>query len=371
MAQKRDYYDVLGVSRSASDDEIKKAYRKLAKKYHPDINKADDAEQKFKEVQEAYDVLKDKQTRATYDQFGHAAFDSPGGQQGGFGGFSGFQDVDLGDIFGSFFGGGRSSRQPSGPSRGQNSLSRVKISFMDAVNGRDIELNITYDERCSNCKGSGANTAADIVTCSTCGGSGTVISQQQTLFGTMRSQSTCRDCQGSGKQIKEKCHTCSGEGYNRTKTNLTVKIPAGINQGQRIRIAGKGQRGYNGGENGDLFIEIHIDPHEFFRRENDDIYLTIPLDFVDAALGSEIEIPTVYDTVKMKVPAGTQPGTTLRLNGKGIKGMKSGKAGDQFVKIEVETPTSLNRKEKAALEQFKKTSKKTSAYDKFKRRFKK
>ena len=369
MAEKRDYYDVLGVSKTATDDEIKKAYRQLAKTYHPDVNKDHDAEEKFKEVQEAYDVLKDPQKRATYDQFGHAAFDAPGGQQSGFGGFGGF---DFDDIFGSFFGGGaRQQARPGGPIRGQDSLTRIKINFMDAINGREVNLKVTFDEQCSHCHGSGAESPNDVVTCPTCNGAGSVLQQQQTLFGTMQSQVTCPKCRGSGKIVKENCHACSGKGYNRVKSDLKIKVPAGINNGQQIRVAGKGKRGENGGENGDLYIEIQIAPHEYFTRDGNDIHITIPLDFVDVALGTDIEVPTVYDTVTMKVPAGTQPNTVLRLKGKGVKAMRGNTVGDQFVKIEVETPTNLTKKQKEVLETFKEQTKKQSSFKKFREKFKK
>lgn len=371
---KRDYYEVLGLAKNATSDEIKSAYRKLAKKYHPDQNKADDAEVKFKEVQEAYDVLYDEKKRATYDQFGHAAFDQTGGHnpfQGGFGGFDGM-DIDLGDIFSSFFGGGqRGGRQRhTGPVRGNDSLTRIRINFMDAIRGKKIELNHTYDKVCTTCAGSGAQSKDDVSVCDKCRGSGVENFQQQTLFGTVQSQRTCSKCSGSGKIIKNKCQTCSGNGYNRVKENLEINIPAGIGEGQRIRVQGKGERGYNGGPNGDLYLEIAIKAHKDFVRRNNDIYLKVPISFVDATLGIDVDIPTVYGTVEVKVPSGTQPGTVLRLAGKGVKGIR-GNVGDQYLEVEVQTPTNLNAEQKELLEQYKKIEpKKESIFEKFKKRFK-
>lgn len=373
MAEKRDLYEVLGIAKNASDDEIKSAYRKLAKKYHPDINKTADAEEKFKEVQEAYDILKDGEKRAAYDRFGHAAFDqnAAGGNPftGGFGG--GFQDVDLGDIFSSFFGGGGRSQQRTGPRRGNDSLTRVRISFMDAINGREITLKVTYDEKCSHCGGSGGETPGDVVTCSTCKGSGHVRTQQNTLFGMMESTGPCPTCGGSGKTIKNKCHVCNGAGYNRVKKDLVVKVPAGIASGQQMRMEGKGGRGENGGPNGDLFIEIQVADHEYFKREGNNIRLKVPLSFVDAALGCEVDIPTVYDEVKVKIPAGTQAGAIIRLKGKGVLDLR-GNRGDQYLDIEVKTPTNLNKKQKDLLNQFAaEDGKGNSLFDKFKAKFKK
>lgn len=374
MATKRDYYDVLGVSKQASKDEIKSAYRKLAKKYHPDINKEADAETKFKEIQEAYDVLFDDQKRATYDQFGHSAFDqSAGGNpfQGG-SGFGGFQDVDLGDIFSSFFGGGGRSqrRNPTGPQKGADQVSRIRIDFMDAINGKKIQLSHTYDEKCSTCDGSGAHSSSDIHTCSTCRGSGSVTMTQQSLFGQVQTQRPCPTCGGSGKEITHKCAKCAGTGYNRVKTTLDITIPAGINNGQHIRIPGKGERGLNGGPNGDLFIEVLVKSHEVFSRDGNDITIQIPISFADAALGLDVEVPTVYGDVALKIPAGTQPGTKLRLRSKGVKDVR-GNIGDQFVEISISTPTNLSKDQIEALENYRKLEGKgQSFFDKFKSKFK-
>lgn len=361
MAAKRDYYDVLGVNKSANKDEIKSAYRKLAKKYHPDLNHEPGAEEKFKEVQEAYDVLYDDKKRNLYDQFGHAAFEQ-GASSGGAGnpfsgaGFSsqGFGDVDLGDIFSSFFGGSsRRSRQNVGPQRGDDSLMRVRVNFMDAVLGKKVSIPVSYDEKCVYCNGSGAASPSDIHTCHECGGRGYVKTQQRTLFGIMENQSVCPVCHGSGKTITKSCPHCNGKGYTRIKRDLTVNIPAGINVGQQIRIQGKGERGINGGENGDLYLEMVINEHPFFKRDGNDIHLDIPIGFVDAALGTTIDVPTVYGEVEVRVPSGSQPGTTLKLKGRGIKDMRKGIPGDEYIHLVIKTPSSLSRDEKAILERYK------------------
>ncbi|MCQ2795568.1 MAG: molecular chaperone DnaJ [Bacilli bacterium] len=367
---KKDYYETLGVSKSASKDEIKAAYRKLAKQYHPDVNKAPGAEAKFKEVQEAYDVLYDDNKRATYDQFGHAAFEQ-GGNQGGFGGqgFSGagFGDINLDDIFGSFFGGGarRRSSARRGPRRGEDQLMRVKVSFMDAINGKSITLNLTYDEMCTSCHGEGGTTS----TCTQCGGTGYVMAQKNTFFGVMQSQETCPLCGGTGKIINSRCSSCGGKGYNKVKKSFDVKIPAGINNGQQIRLAGKGSRGTNGGENGDLYIEVVTQPHPNFKRDGNDIHLTIPLSFIDASLGTEVEVPTVYGSVALKIPSGTQPSQVFKLKGKGVKDMRSHEPGDQFVHLEIKTPDKLNKKQRELLSEFKKEEGNDTWFTRFKNAF--
>ena len=375
MATKRDYYEVLGVSKSASKDEIKSAYRKLAKKYHPDINHDADAPEKFKEVQEAYDVLFDDQKRASYDQFGHAAFEQGAGG-GGFGGqgFSGqgFGDVDLGDIFSSFFGGGsRRQRANTGPQRGDDTLMRVRIGFMDAITGKKVKVPVTYDEKCSHCGGTGAKSESSICTCSRCSGTGYIRTQQRTLFGVMEQQSACPECNGSGKKITDFCPECGGKGYKRVKKDIEVNIPAGINAGQQIRIPGKGGRGVNGGENGDLFLEMVIADDSNFKREGNNIHIDVPLSFVDCALGTTIVVPTVYEDVEVKVPAGTQPNDTLRLKGKGVKDLRRGTPGDQYLHIVIKTPTNLSREQKDLLEKYRATEQKgETLFDKFKKSFK-
>ncbi len=378
---KRDYYEVLGVSKNASEEEIKSSYRKLAKKYHPDLNKEPGAEEKFKEVQEAYEVLSDPNKKSRYDQFGFAAFDPNGGASGfnGFDGFqSGFQDVDLGDIFGSFFGGGsrRRSAQRNGPIKGNDSFVSIKISLMDAVKGKKIEMPITFDEICSSCGGTGAQSPSDIVTCTNCKGTGTVRQRTQTIFGTMESQSACPTCGGSGKIIKNRCTACSGKGYKRTKTKIDVTIPAGINNGQQLRVGGKGERGLNGGPNGDLYIEVNITPDSFFKREGNDIHVDLTMNMIDASLGSVVEIPTVYGKVDLSIPEGTQSGQILKMKGKGIKDLRSANYGDQYVHIKVETPKNLTQEQKDLLSRFqdiesKKKGKSETFFDKIKKSFKK
>ncbi len=376
MANKADYYETLGVKKNASKDEIKSAYRKLAKKYHPD-NKETGNEAKFKEVQEAYDILYDDQKRAAYDQFGHAAFEQTGGGAGGNpfqGGFSGFSDMgDLGDIFSSFFGGGaRRNANPNGPQRGDDDLMRARIDFIDAVNGKEITISLDIDETCSHCHGTGAETPNDIHTCSHCSGRGFINTQKRTLFGVMNAQETCPYCGGSGKIVDHKCSSCGGKGYTRKKKDITVKIPAGINNGQQIRVSGMGGRGLNGGPNGDLYVEIAIKEHSYFKRDGNDIHIEVPLDFVDAILGTTIEVPTVYGEYNVTVPSGTQPGQILRMKGQGIKDLRSGKPGDQYVHLLIKMPTSLSKEQKQALENFKSASKPSdSFFSKFKKAFKK
>ena len=377
---KRDFYEVLGISKSASKDEIKSAYRKLAKKYHPDINHDADAPEKFKEVQEAYDILYDDKKRQMYDQFGMAAFEN-GGSTGGAGnpfqggGFSsqGFGGVDLGDIFNSFFGGGSTrSSQNYGPQRGNDTLSRVRISFMDAINGKTITMPITYDENCSTCGGTGAKTSNDIKTCPDCGGRGYIRTQQRTIFGVMENQTTCPKCGGTGKIITDKCPDGGGEGYKRVKKDMDVNIPAGINSGQQLRVAGKGERGVNGGPNGDLFLEIIVSPHQYFTRDGNDIHIEIPLDFIDAILGVKIDVPTVYGDCEVEIPAGTQPNQIIRLKGRGVKDLRKGTPGDEYVHIKLQTPTKISKEQRKLLEEYKKSETKgESFFEKFKKAFKK
>ena len=376
MASKRDYYEVLGVKKNATKDEIKSSYRKLAKQYHPD-NKETGDEAKFKEVQEAYDVLYDDQKRSAYDQFGHAAFEQTGGGPAGgnpFSGFSGFggEDINLGDIFGSFFGGGSRQRRQTGPIRGDDVLMRLRVDFMDAVNGKDEEVSFDFDDDCPHCHGSGADSPSDVKTCSTCGGRGSVTRQTRSLFGMVNTETVCPDCGGRGKIISKKCSVCGGSGHKRVKKTQKIHIPVGINNGQQIRLQGMGGAGTNGGPHGDLFIEINIKEHPYFKRERNDIHLNVPLDFVDAILGTKIEVPTVNGDMVVTVPEGTQPGQILRLKGQGIKDLRTGKPGDQYIHLDIKGPSSLNRKQKEALEAYKAASKPDdSLFNKFKKMFKK
>lgn len=378
MAQnKRDFYQVLGISKGATDDEIKKAYRTLAKKYHPDINKAVDAPDKFKEIQEAYDVLSDSKKKQLYDQYGHAGVDP----QAGFGGFGqgfegfgqGFDGVDIGDIFNSFFGGGaRGSTRRSGPMKGNDRFVQLTIDFIDSVFGKNTEMNLNIDTKCEVCDGSGARSASDVVTCSRCNGSGIMMATQNTPFGAIRTQTTCSDCQGKGKVIRNKCEACSGQGYTKKKTNIEVKIPAGIAAGQQLRVSGKGDRGLNGGPNGDLYIEIDVNPHSVFKRDGKNIHIELPISFPDAALGFKLDVPTVYGDVELTVPEGVQDGQILRIKEKGIKDLRSTQIGDQFVHVKIETPTKLSKEEKALYEQLKIMQKKSSdsIFSKIKKKFK-
>lgn len=378
---KRDFYEVLGVNKSSSKDEIKSAYRKLAKKYHPDINKEPGAEEKFKEVQEAWDVLGDDKKRQMYDQFGMAAFEQ-GSSTGGAGnpfsgagfGSQGFGGVDLGDIFSSFFGGGRASQRKAnvGPQRGEDVLQRIRVPFMDAIMGKKVLVPVSYDEPCKTCGGTGAKTPSSIKTCPRCGGRGYINTQQRTLFGVMESQQVCPECGGRGKIITDKCPDCDGKGYKHIKRDMEVNIPAGINQGQQIVVRGKGEHGVNGGQNGDLYLEIVLIPHEFFKREGNDIHIDIPISFVDATLGKKIDVPTVYGECEVEIPAGTQPNQILRLKGRGIKDMRKGTPGDEYIHIQIKTPTKLSKDQRKLLEEYQKSEgKDESIFDKFIKSFKK
>ncbi len=374
MSQK-DYYDILGVSKNASDDEIKRAYRKLAKKYHPDINKEHGSEEKFKEVQKAYEVLSNADKRAAYDRFGHAGVDGQGGfGQGGFsdfGGFNGFGDV--GDIFEQFFGGfgGGTSRRSTGPRKGEDIRIKMTISFEEACFGVEKEINLQREEECTRCAGTGAKSKNDIKTCSKCSGRGVVSSVQQTILGRVQTQHECPDCHGTGKVIKDKCSECGGIGKKRQTSTIKVKIPEGINDGQQIRLSGKGNAGINGGPTGDLYIFFSVTPDEFFIREGNDIYCELPLTFSQAALGAEIEIPTIHGKVKLTIPAGTQSQTKLRLKNKGVKSLRTNKYGDQYIIVKVVTPRNLTSKQKALFEELKTIeSDNDTLFDKIKNVFK-
>ena len=350
---KRDYYEVLGVSKSASDDEIKKAYRQLAKKYHPDMNPGDkEAEAKFKEANEAYDVLSDPEKKAKYDQFGHAAFDPAAGGTG----FdaSGF---DFSDIFSSFFGGGGSSRSSRNmPMDGDDVMARITIEFEEAVFGCKKTVSFARVEACDECGASGAEKGTKPETCQTCHGTGRVTVQQQTVLGYMQSQRACSNCRGTGKIIKTPCKNCNGKGYIKVTKKLEVSIPAGIDGGQRIVLRGQGSAGRNGGSAGDLIIEVRVNPHKFFTRERNNVYCEIPISITEAALGAEIEVPTLDGkTDKLKIPEGTQSGKTFSLKGKGIPDINSKRKGDIVISVVVETPTGLTAEQKKILGEFAKT----------------
>ena len=356
--QKRDYYEVLGVSKSASDDEIKKAYRKLAKQYHPDLNPGDKtAEAKFKEVNEAYEVLSDKDKRAKYDQFGHAGVDPNfgAGAGGPFGGFSGadFGDIDLGDIFGSFFGGGfgggSSSSRRNGPMKGDTLRAGVTITFEEAAFGCEKEIILNREESCDTCHGTGCEPGTTAEICPNCRGTGTVRIQRGGGAFTFATTTTCPKCGGTGKIIHQPCKTCNGSGSVRKQRKITVKIPAGIDNGQAVSLRGQGGAGRNGGPAGDLIISVTVRPHAFFKRDGTSVYMEQPVSFLQATLGAELEIPTIDGKVKWNLPEGTQPGTTFRLRGKGIPSINGRGRGDQFVTVQVQVPRNLNREQKEAL----------------------
>ena len=358
--QKRDYYEVLGVSKGATDDEIKKSYRKLAKQYHPDLNPGDKAaEARFKEVNEAYEILSDKEKRARYDQFGHAGvdpnFNPGGGFGGGFGGFTDMGDIDLGDLFGSFFGGGfggGGSSRRNGPQKGETIRTGVAISFEEAAFGCEKEVTVSRTEQCDVCHGTGCAPGTTAEVCPDCHGSGTVRIQRGGGGFSFATTTTCPKCRGAGKIIHQPCKTCNGAGSVRRQKKLAVTIPAGIDNGQAVSLRGQGGAGKNGGPAGDLLIAVTVRPHPTFRREGTSVYMDQPVSFVQAALGAELEIPTIDGTVKYTMPEGTQSGTTFRLRGKGIPGLNGRGRGDQYVTVKVQVPTGLSRAQKDALKAF-------------------
>jgi molecular chaperone DnaJ len=368
---KRDYYEVLGIGRSATDDEIKKAYRQLAKKYHPDVSKEKDAEAKFKEVQEAYDILSDETKRAQYDQFGHQA--ANGNFNSGFGG-GGFDGFDFGDIFSAFFGG--QSRTTQGtrnrPRKGSDIQRRMTITFEESIFGKREKIKVPIYEECHVCHGSGAASPKDIQTCSRCHGTGSVIMETQTLFGRSQTRTVCPTCGGTGKEIKNKCANCSGDGVERITKEVEIKVPEGIETGQQIRLEGFGNKGMNGGPSGDLYIVFEVKPSSTFVREGDDIVITVPITFAQAALGAEIEVPTVYGKVLLKIPSGTQSNAKFRIRGKGAPNVRTKTPGDQHVIISVETPSKLTNEQKRLFEQLAKIEDNPAAktmWDRFKSNF--
>lgn len=369
---KRDYYEVLGIDKNADANVVKRAYRKMAKQYHPDANDSPDAEDKFKEIQEAYEVLGDSQKKANYDRFGHSAF-----EQGGAGshGAHGFDFDDLGDIFGSFFGGGfggGSRRQrANAPVQGDDTYASITINFLEAAHGCNKEVEILFEEECDQCHGSGAKSSSDIETCPTCHGSGMIQEQVRTALGTMVNQRVCPTCQGSGKKIKNKCPKCSGVGSVKKRIKVELKIPEGINEGQRLRVNNKGQRGQNGGPYGDLYVEIRVKKHEFFIREDNDIILNVPISISDAVLGTKIDVPTIFGEVEFSIPEGTQSQTKFRLKNKGVKDIRGRGQGNQYVIIEVITPAKVSREERDLYEQLRTIEKKKddSIFNKLKKKW--
>ena len=359
MADKRDYYEVLGVDKNADDATLKKAYRKLAKKYHPDVNPGDkEAEAKFKEATEAYSVLSDADKRRQYDQFGHAAFENGGGGgAGGFGGFD-FNGADMGDIFGDIFGdlfggGGRTRRANNGPMKGANLRARVNITFEEAVFGCEKELDLILKDPCETCNGTGAKPGTSPETCPKCGGRGQVVYTSQSFFGTVQNVQTCPNCGGSGKVIKEKCSKCAGSGYIANRKKIKVSIPAGIDNGQSVRIRDKGEPGVNGGPRGDLLVEVNVSAHPSLKRQDIHIFSTHPISFAVAALGGDIRIPTVDGDVIYNVKPGTKTDTKVRLKGKGVPSLRNPQArGDHYVTLEIQTPERLSSEAKEALRRF-------------------
>ena len=361
MAEKRDYYEVLGLQKGASDDEIKKAFRKMAMKYHPDKNPGDkEAEEKFKEVNEAYGILSDPDKKKKYDQFGHAGVDpnagfGGGGFGGGFSGFGGFEDIF--DMFGGGFGGfgGQSQRRNNGPKKGRDIQKAINITFEEAAFGTKKEIQITKYVKCGTCEGSGCKPGTSKKTCPKCNGTGQVSQMQRTPFGQFQSVTQCDQCGGTGQINETPCEDCRGTGKVKKTVKINVDIPAGVDNESVIPIRGQGEPGTNGGPNGDLYIVLSVQPHKMFKRSGSDLYLEIPISFDQAALGAEITVPTLEGKVSYKVPAGTQPGTTFRLKGKGVKHLRSDRMGDLYVKVNLEVPTKLDKKQKKAIEEMGKT----------------
>ncbi len=355
MAEKRDYYEVLGLKKGASEDEIKKAYRKLAKENHPDLHPGDRAcEERFKEIGEAYEVLSDPEKKERYDQYGHAAFDPNSGFGGGFGDFGDFGDLGdiLGNIFGGGFGFGGAARSRTAPQKGESLRVRLAIGFEEAAFGCAKEITIPRIEDCEDCGGTGCKSGTSAESCPDCGGTGQVRVQQRTPFGVMASTADCRRCGGTGKLIKDPCPKCSGKGKVRRQRTISVNIPAGIDDGQTISLRGQGHAGVNGGPKGDLLITVSVRAHPLFERDGSSILYEMPISFVQAALGAEVEVPTLDGKVKYTIPEGTQTGTTFRLRGKGIPYLNGSSRGDQYVTVNIETPKNLTKEQKELLRKF-------------------
>lgn len=363
---KKDYYETLGVSKDASDAEIKSAFRKLAKQYHPDVSKEENAEAKFKEIQEAYAVLSDEQKRKQYDQFGHAAFDGAQGGAGGFGGFdaSGFDFSDIFDnIFGGGFGfGGGGARSANRPRSGNDRLMRIRLTFEEAIYGCDKDIKLEVNDKCDECDGKGGFNEE---TCPSCHGSGTVTTEQRTMFGTFMSKTTCSKCNGLGKSFKKTCSNCHGSGRIISNKTITVNIPSGVDNGNRLRLSGKGEAGINGGPNGDLYLEFVVEDHDFYERDGDDIYLTVPITITEAVLGCKKEIPTIHGNIKLSIPAGSNNGDKQRIKGKGIENESSRRKGDMYVILDVRIPKKLSREQKKLFESLEDTDLTDSMIDKF------
>jgi molecular chaperone DnaJ len=350
----RDYYEVLGVPKNASNDDLKSAFRRLARQYHPDVNSEPDAEERFKEINEAYAVLSDAERRAAYDRYGHAGVRGPGGTTDFTVDFSDFADI-FGDLFG-FGGFGRTSRRTrNAPRRGADLQYRLELSFEEAVFGVEKEIEITRDEVCATCQGSGAEPGTSPVRCSTCNGNGEVRQVRQTILGSMVQVSTCPTCNGSGETIASPCHTCQGRGLERRTRKKVVNIPAGVDNGTQIRLAGEGQPGVNGGPNGSLYVAVQVKSHKFFRRRDNDVLLDLDINIAQATLGAEVEIPTVDGKATLKIPGGTQPGKVLRMRGKGVPHLRSNGRGDQLVIVNVEIPTRLTNEQRRLFEQLAKS----------------
>lgn len=377
MAEKRDYYEVLGVSKTASEQEIKSAFRKKAKEFHPDLNKDDpNAAEKFKEAQEAYSVLSDESKRKMYDQYGHAGVGNGGPGAGGFGGYSNFDGAgfDFGDIFDSIFGGSASgfggfsnfgsgsSRQTSRATRGSDILMRMNLTFDEAIYGCEKKFNLDVVEDCEECHGHGG---FDREECKTCHGQGTITTQQNTILGSFMSRTTCPDCNGIGRTYKRKCSECNGKGKIKKNKKLTINISEGINTGDRQRVSGKGNPGTNGGENGDLYIEFIVSDHDYFVRDNDDIYLEVPLTLTEAVLGCKKEIPTLYGNVKLNISAGTNSGDKQRIKGKGVNNSYRRHKGDMYVVFKVYTPKRLSREQKQLIQKLSETNMETDEIKRF------
>lgn len=366
---KRDYYDVLGVDKSASEAEIKSAFRKLAKKYHPDLNKEPDAAEKFKEVQEAYDVLGDEQKRKTYDQFGSAAFENntggnPYGSYGNYGGFNtsgfGFEDINLDDILSNMFGGSFGGRKKNRPQKGDDVLYRMNISFEEAVFGAKKDITLDLTEKCESCDGKGGFNPKK---CSTCNGTGKVRRSQSSLFGSFLTETTCPDCNGTGETFERRCSDCRGKGYVVRRKTITITIPEGVDTGSQIRIKGKGQVGFNGGENGDIYVEFKVENDPIFTREGYDIYMTLPINVAEAVLGGEKEVPTLDGNIILTIPSYSQTNDKLRIKGRGVP--NNSKRGDLYIVLDVVMPTKLDRSQRHLFEELSDTNLDTS--DKFKK----